>query len=145
VVETAGQGIDTVQTNVRIYELSVNVENLAYTGAVSFIGVGNAGDNRITGGARADQLYGRDGNDILTGGLLNELLLGGNGADIFRFVGNDGVDRILDFTSGTDRIELSSATFGTPVFALVQGAGAAVTFALLNPGLTLQTGDFSFG
>lgn len=175
VVEAAGQGIDTVQTNVSTYELSANVENLTYTGAVSFIGVGNAGDNRITGGARADQLFGRDGNDVLTGGLLNDQLLGGNGADTFRFVGNDGIDRIYDFTSGTDRIELSSATFGTPTFALVQGfgpqtasttsatflydsqtgylsfdadgtgTGAAIIFALLNTGLTLQASDFSFG
>lgn len=174
-VEAVGEGTDTVQTALSLYSLQANVENLVFTGTGAFIGAGNADDNGITGGAAADELYGLGGADVLIGGGGNDLLFGGAGTDVFRYIGNDGIDRILDFTSGNDRIQLSAAQFGAPAFSLVQGAGvqaataagatfmydsdtgflrydadgngagAAITLAQLNFGLTLQVGDYSFG
>ena len=42
VVEQAGEGTDTVNTNAAEYVLPANVENLAFTGSGAFRGHGNA-------------------------------------------------------------------------------------------------------
>jgi len=167
IVEAAGGGTDTVQTALSLYVLNAaNVENLTYTGAGSFTGVGNALNNVITGGAGADYLFAGAGTDTLTGGA---------GADVFFFdAAVNGVDAITDFTSGSDRLFFNQTVFThTPTFALSQGAapvatttnstflynsvsgalsydadgigaGAAIAVATLSTGLTLVTTDFAF-
>jgi Ca2+-binding RTX toxin-like protein len=41
------------------------------------------------------------------------MLVGGTGADIFRYGGTtEGIDRLTDFISGTDALELSASGFG---------------------------------
>jgi Ca2+-binding RTX toxin-like protein len=70
------------------------------------------GNLNIFGGQSADTLKGGAQADLIHGNLGADLLTGGGGADIFRY---DSVaestasdrDQILDFTSGTDRIDLS--------------------------------------
>ena len=60
---------------------------------------GNHVDNRLDAGA---------GNDILDGAEGNDTLIGGTGADQFRFTTTGGnTDEIVDFVSGTDKIDLS--------------------------------------
>jgi Ca2+-binding RTX toxin-like protein len=108
VVEAAGGGSDTVQTGLSSYSLAglSNVENLTFTGSGNFSGSGNALGNAIAGGSGADTLTGGDGADTLTGGA---------GADVFRFgaplSAATNVDRIADFTPGTDRIALDHTVF----------------------------------
>ncbi|GAA0652651.1 peroxidase family protein [Brevundimonas lenta] len=68
VVELAGEGVDTVQTNLISRTLGANLENLLYNGAGNFTGVGNALANVMTGAAGDDTLSGRGGNDSLEGG-----------------------------------------------------------------------------
>jgi hypothetical protein len=85
--------------------------------------VGEQGNDTLVGEGGQDTLIGGDGNDTLTGGGGRDTLIGGNGldslrggngADRFRFlVPNEGIDTILDFVSGTDKIELSLAGFGS--------------------------------
>ena len=62
VVEAAGAGTDTVQTEMAALsiELMANVENLTYTGidADPFVGTGNSLNNVISGGDLADTLSG---------------------------------------------------------------------------------------
>lgn len=65
-----------------------------------------AGNDRITGGLDADFLVGGAGNDRLDGREGSDALLGGLGADVFVFSGQPGDDRVLDFVSGTDKIDL---------------------------------------
>jgi Ca2+-binding RTX toxin-like protein len=173
VVEALGEGTDTVQTALGSFTLAANVENLVFTGASSAAGVGNVSDNAMTGTAAADTLSGLGGNDTLIGGGGADLLIGGTGADIFRYLGGEtGLDRIIDFASGSDRLSLSSAGFtqtgvltfqsGAGVTATTanstflydtntgivsydadgNGAGAAVQIAQLNTGLVLGIGDF---
>ena len=176
VIEFANQGIDTVQTALTIFTLRDNVENLIYTGNATFTGIGAAGDNMITGGIGEDFLSGLGGNDILTGGSAVDTLIGGTGSDQFRYVGGEsGRDRILDFTSGIDRIALLGTAFvhtanidfvqisgaqfvasSNSAFVLNTASGAlaydpdgtgpaaAIQLAFLNPGQTLDAGDFIF-
>lgn len=124
ITETANNGTDTVSTSVlSAFTLSAaNVENLIYTGIGNFAGTGSATANIITGGTGNDTLDGAAGNDTLIGGAGNDTLIGntgvdsmtgGLGTDTFVFVaGSSGTatnrDRIVDFTVGTDKIDLSS-------------------------------------
>lgn len=82
--------------------------------------IGGNGLDSLTGGLGADSLDGGIGNDLLFGGAGNDRLIGGAGADSLTggadadvFVLNQlkGVDHITDFTSGSDRISLSKATY----------------------------------
>jgi Ca2+-binding RTX toxin-like protein len=69
--ELPGGGYDTVQSGVS-YQLAENVEVLALTGTANLAAsgngqrnrlVGNVGDNRLNGGAEADDMVGGAGND----------------------------------------------------------------------------------
>lgn len=173
VIESAGEGTDTVETALSSFVLRDHVENLVYTGIGSFTGVGASEDNSISGGAGDDFLSGLDGNDVLTGGSGSDLMIGGEGSDMFHYQGGEaGVDRILGFVSGEDRIALSSTGFThSGAFAVVNGnaatsslstflydastgmvrydadgngGGAAIQIAQLDAGLTLSAGDFTF-
>jgi Ca2+-binding RTX toxin-like protein len=69
---------------------------------------GGMGDDRLFGGRGEDFLVGGAGDDVLSGKRGDDSLLGGAGEDIFFFNGRPGNDEILDFVSGTDRIDLSA-------------------------------------
>lgn len=97
-------------------------------------GWGGGGNDDISGGGGNDWLYGEAGDDLLAGGLGTDELNGGLGADTFRFasISEAGLgasrDRIADFRTGVDRIDLaaidaSTATVGDQAFAFL-GAGA---------------------
>jgi Ca2+-binding RTX toxin-like protein len=88
---------------------------------------GSAGSNRLSGLGGDDRLYGRAGDDVLAGGDGNDVLSGGAGNDTFLFdapLGSHNVDRILDFTPGSDKIALALG-----VFAGLGGAGVLAAAA----------------
>lgn len=72
----------------------------------------------ITGTAGVDTLTGTAANEVITGGLSGDTLTGGDGLDIFMvsagvtFSGTNanpvvsGYDKVTDFVSGTDQIQL---------------------------------------
>ncbi|HYW17670.1 MAG TPA: calcium-binding protein [Allosphingosinicella sp.] len=82
--------------------------------------------------AGRDVLDGGEGDDLIDGGGGADLLTGGAGADVFHFDSGDsglgsGADRIADFLSGTDRIDLSAIDADTilaggQAFAFIGGA-----------------------
>ena len=74
VTEGAGQGTDTILTDLTVYTLPSGVENLTYTGSENFTGTGNGLNNTITSGA---------GNDILDGGGGVDRMVGGSGDDTY--------------------------------------------------------------
>lgn len=87
---------------------------------------GGVGNNTLTGGDAGelmlgyggdDKLYGNAGNDTLDGGAGRDTLDGGAGADIYRFsnlldsTAGGGYDRIMSFTVGLDRLDLTGLGF----------------------------------
>jgi serralysin len=77
---------------------------------------GGADDDMLRGGSGNDRLSGDQGDDALAGGEGADTCFGGSGADLFRFVGYDAafsptaaatMDRIEDFSKGSDHIFLS--------------------------------------
>ena len=76
---------------------------------------GEAGNDVLIGGIGDDKLFGGDGNDRLIGGAGNDVLVGGAGDDTFVFAAAldrvTNVDKIMDFTSGSDKIELAALFF----------------------------------
>lgn len=90
ILELEGEGTDTVVANVENYTLSINVENLEYSGAGNFVGTGNLSDNTILGGEGTDILFGLSGDDTLSGDLGSDVLAGGAGNDLL--AGGEGND-----------------------------------------------------
>ncbi|HEX8217371.1 MAG TPA: M10 family metallopeptidase [Allosphingosinicella sp.] len=100
-----------------------NDEVYGTAGADSIAALG--GDDWVYGLAGADSLNGGAGNDVLVGGAGRDTLTGGAGADTFVIdslteSAPSSRDKILDFQSGTDRIDLS----GTGMSWTFIGSGA---------------------
>ncbi|MFC5512328.1 peroxidase family protein [Massilia jejuensis] len=106
VTELGNEGVDTVRTSLSTYVLGDEVENLVYTGTVSFNGTGNALANRLQGGSGT-------GNDFLNGGAGVDWMAGGRGNDTY--VVDDLLETVVELAgAGTDtvRTTLSSYTLG---------------------------------
>lgn len=113
----------------------ISIENV-YGSPFNDTLTGDAGANILSGGLGNDSLSGGAGDDILNGGAGADTLVGGAGAD--RLTGGDGADRfvyvsladstvaapdiIIDFVSGSDRIDLSR------IDAITGGADNAFVF-----------------
>jgi len=110
ILETAGEGSDTVETTVS-YTLPSEIEALRLLGSEDLNGTGNdlgnniggtngsniltgrSGDDVLSGLAGDDLLYGNADNDHLFGGEGNDLLFGGAGNDVL--FGNEGDDLLF--------------------------------------------------
>jgi Ca2+-binding RTX toxin-like protein len=108
IVETAGNGIDTVESSLS-YSLGAELENLVLlTGAGN--GIGNDLDNVMTGNAAGNELVGRDGNDTLFGNEGSDVLRGQVGHDaLWGGLGHDdlfggGGNDTLEGEGGNDRV-----------------------------------------
>ncbi|MEQ1804305.1 MAG: peroxidase family protein [Burkholderiaceae bacterium] len=167
---TAGTA-DLIQTTLNSYLMNnadgVGVENLTFTGAGNFSGTGNSLGNVMNGGGGNDTLSGLGGVDTLNGNGGNDTLLGGNGADILRggtgvdtMTGGTGADTfdfngvtetgigagardiIMDFVSGTDKIDLRDFAPGTFGFlgtgAFTNAAGGQVRYQLVGTDTLVQ-------
>ena len=103
---------------------------------------GGGDDDRLLGGTGNDRLFGDAGDDNLSGGAGVDTLNGGSGVDVFRFRGADAsfdpaetsatIDRIEDFTKGTDHIGLgfqAMAVIVDPLATPFGSMGAAAAYA----------------
>ncbi|WP_200941352.1 M10 family metallopeptidase C-terminal domain-containing protein, partial [Methylobacterium sp. Leaf465] len=64
----------------------------------------------ILGGGGSNFIKGGSGDDVIIGGGGRDYITGGAGKDVFVYTSltSDGIDRITDFTQGTDRIDLAT-------------------------------------
>ncbi|MEP1934163.1 MAG: hypothetical protein ABJJ37_23085 [Roseibium sp.] len=100
------------------FSSGVNADGSSFTGVLRI--AGSASADTIQGGAAADIIYGLGGADVMTGN---------GGADQFRHAHyNNSVDRITDFTTGTDKIGLNQIDFGNTTAS--------------QAGTTLNTADY---
>ncbi|MCR6633234.1 MAG: calcium-binding protein [Magnetospirillum sp.] len=91
---------------------------------------GNGGSDLLFGGAGTDTLTGGNGRDLLEGGTGNDDLTGGAGRDAFVLEAGGGSDTVRDFVAGNDLLLMRGFT---------SGGGNPLTFADLN--ITEQNGD----
>jgi Ca2+-binding RTX toxin-like protein len=125
IVELGGQGTDTVRAGVS-WTLGDTLEHLVLTGNNAIDGIGNAGDNLITGNAAANVLRGGDGNDTLDGQGGADTLIGGSGNDLY-VVDNAG-DSVVELAGeGTDSVSSSvSHTLAANVENLTLSGSSAI-------------------
>lgn len=126
VVETAGQGNDTVNTSVN-YQLSADqeIEQLTAIGTTGLVLVANDLGVVITGNIGNDVLVGGSTNDVLDGGIGSDGMFGGFGDDIF-YVDNAGDSIFERADEGTDTVITTLATYGLDdgLEILIGAAGA---------------------
>ncbi|GAA4016474.1 serralysin family metalloprotease AprA [Sphingomonas swuensis] len=67
-----------------------------------------AGNDVLQGNDVANRLDAGAGSDILNGGKGNDTLIGGAGADFFVISDRGGIDTILDFERGLDKLDLKT-------------------------------------
>lgn len=76
---------------------------------------GGTGNDSLLGGDGRDALLGGADNDRLNGGAGDDRLTGGGGDDVFIFdspiSGRVNIDRVADFTSGSDTIEIHQESY----------------------------------
>lgn len=120
---------------------------------------GGSGNDALLGGAMQDRLLGGWGNDVLKGGAGSDRLIGGAGRDqlsggagrdtfVFERVADsvkaNGVDRIMDFTSGEDRIQIltdGAAPFSLNFDGRLLEDGPSIAIRTFDSGLRAQV-DF---
>lgn len=158
VEEIQGEGIETVESWISLDVLFDWTNNLKLMGTAKIDGAGNDLNNTITGNSATNRLWGGDGSDNISGGNGNDTIwgqgggdtiTGGNGAD--RLTGGGGADTfvyaavtqsgagskadtLVDFTSGSDRIDLrgidaNTGLAGVQSFVFVNNAAPAVPVA----------------
>ncbi len=111
VVESAGNGIDTVMANVS-YFLAPNVDNLTLTGTASINATGNGQTNILTGNSGHNILIGGGGADTMSGGGGNDTLV--INTNISRNIAKLGLMR-LDGGAGRDTLALDDTVAGVTV------------------------------
>ncbi|NJR67559.1 MAG: hypothetical protein HC771_01995 [Synechococcales cyanobacterium CRU_2_2] len=83
-----------------------NQSDIALGGEGDDVIYGNEGRDLLSGDAGDDALFGGGGDDVLLGVTGNDTLYGNHGSDLFVFGRGDGLDTVVDFQVGMDRIGL---------------------------------------
>ncbi|MCC6920194.1 MAG: pre-peptidase C-terminal domain-containing protein [Alphaproteobacteria bacterium] len=102
IVETAGGGVDTVQSDATVSALAAEVERLFLTGTAAINGTGNELANTINGNTANNVLAGLSGNDTISGAAGGDTLQGGAGAD--RLTGGTQRDKLVPGVDGEQDI-----------------------------------------
>ncbi|MEX0279735.1 MAG: calcium-binding protein [Arenibacterium sp.] len=90
---------------------------------------GGDGKDKLSGAGGSDDLSGGKGNDIINGGKGKDTLAGNQGNDRFVFKKKDGVDTIVDFQLGSDKIKI-----------LDTASTADLTFTDVTNGVLVEAG-----
>ena len=110
VTEKIDGGRDLVYTDLPLYTLTANVENLYYVGPSTsgFVATGNDLDNTIVGGDGEDTIDGGKGADVLTGKGASDVYIIDNSGDIIKEAADGG-------TNDYARVYVTSYTLGANV------------------------------
>jgi Ca2+-binding RTX toxin-like protein len=101
-----------VDANVDSIQMTVDASPLRTGETLKFDGSAeDDGSFRVFGGRDDDSIVGSQNGDILAGNGGADTVTGGGGADVFRYLSASdstagAMDKILDFASGTDKIDL---------------------------------------
>ena len=95
VIELNGQGTDTVRS-FGSFTLGLNVENLEITADWGVDAIGNALNNRITGGAGYDFIDGGAGNDTMIGGASSDWYIVDSLGDVITETAGGGTDDMAE-------------------------------------------------
>lgn len=121
----------TAQAGVTV-DLSEPSRNAGDAAGDRFLGIedlqGSGFGDDLRGDGNPNWINGMAGDDRLDGGAGADVLTGGAGRDVFVFGDAGAVDRVLDFTPGEDRLDLSAWGAGSlqdiAVAAIDEGGGA---------------------
>ncbi|MCX7167627.1 MAG: calcium-binding protein, partial [Rhodocyclales bacterium] len=81
------------------------------------------GNDWIDGGTGDDRIYGMAGDDVIIGGTGNDTIYGGAGRDTYLFNKGDGIDRIVDASTGAEAsILIFGAGFDKDSITLEEGS-----------------------
>ncbi|PWB35959.1 serine 3-dehydrogenase [Pseudomonas sp. SDI] len=123
-----GGGNDTLDFSGFTQNQKINLNEASFSDVGGMIGnisiakgvtvenaIGGSGNDLLIGNAAANELKGGAGNDIIFGGGGADKLWGGAGKDTFVFSASSdsrpgAADKIMDFVSGQDKIDLSGFT-----------------------------------
>ena len=127
VVEAAGEGTDTIYTNVKFATLPANVERLVADPATTTGGVvftGNAGPNTLIGSTFGDQLDGGAGADVMQGGAGDDHYRVDHVGDLVSENVNAGADVVTTpLTQYTLPANVEQLYFETPAGVAAKGTG----------------------
>ncbi|MEO1138420.1 MAG: calcium-binding protein [Pseudomonadota bacterium] len=138
-----GDGVDLLDLSQAASAVTVDLGAGTIETSTSKVGTSTAINfEDVTGTAFNDTIIGNDQNNVIRGGAGNDVMLGGDGADTFLFFEEDaGVDVILDFEIGVDRIEFlttdPTVTVDNLLGSLTQ-AGDDVELTLNNKVITIE-------
>ncbi len=142
-----GDGVDLLDFSQASAAVDVNLETgviktVSETGTAE-AGTGSAVNFEDIAGTDFDDVITGDAQDnVIRGGAGNDIMRGGEGADTFVFFADDvGVDVILDFEVGVDRLEFVSSDPSTDMNALmsnVQQVGDDLQFAINDQAFLVQ-------
>jgi len=132
-----GAGFDSIEyknaAGALVVDFAAGTISGGTAGNMSFIGIerivaGNSND-QMTGNAASQTLTGQNGNDTIAGAGAADTLWGGAGADVFIFreMGSANADRISDWASGSDKVQLDDSAF-TAIGALGNFAAGDARF-----------------
>ena len=121
-----------------------SIENLVGSTAPDTL-IGNSESNILSGNLGNDSLVGNGGDDSFFGDGGNDILSGGAGKDVFIYGSIidglqpdliQGSDTILDFTSGEDKVQISSAYGFTNANAVISSLSRTQQGLVFNLGGT---------
>jgi Ca2+-binding RTX toxin-like protein len=106
-------GPQNIPTNEAFFELVMSGRDRIIGSVASETLEGGGGRDRLDARGGDDTLVGGGGADRLAGGKGNDTMTGGAGADVFIFDVARGrhADKVTDFESGTDTVELVLSAF----------------------------------
>ncbi len=142
IIEFAGEGFDTVQSQLNSFTLPANVEKLTFVGTGNFNGTGNSGDNVFVGGESSDTFTGAGGSDtfVCSPGVGHHYTI----TDFDANNASPGHDH-LDFTGqGLTLSNLTVQSFATTdTMITVIPTGSTIHLIGVTPD-QIDTGDFFF-